>query len=178
MRPAERQEGAGASVTRKQRAPWRPRLRGIHHVGITVANLDRSLLFYRDLLGMRVIGLSVEAVGSIVGVPGASARIADLDAGGGQLLELIDYGNAADSDAAPRGPDAVGSCHVSIEVDDLSEALARLASAGHQPMGEVTELSLGGVWEGCTIAYVRDPDGVVIELIEGSHMDVPESFHG
>ena len=157
----------------------RRRVRGIHHVGITVADLDRSLDFYRDQLGMRVVGLSVEAVGSIVGLPGASARIADLDAGNGQLLELIDYGTAAPSpEAAPPRPDTVGSCHVSVEVDDLSGALARLASAGQQPMGEVTELSLGGVWEGCTIAYVRDPDGVVIELLERSPADVPESFHG
>jgi catechol 2,3-dioxygenase-like lactoylglutathione lyase family enzyme len=155
------------SVTRDQSAPPRQQVRGIHHVGITVADLDRSLGFYRDLLGMRVIGLSVEAVGSIVGMEGASARIADLDAGGGQLMELIDYGTAdAQATADPRGPDAVGSCHVSIQVGDLSGTLARLADAGHHPMGEVTELSLGGVWEGCTIAYLRDPDGVVIELLQ------------
>jgi catechol 2,3-dioxygenase-like lactoylglutathione lyase family enzyme len=168
MGPAEEHEESAVSIARERSAPRRQRVRGIHHVGITVADLDRSLRFYRDLLGMRVIGLSVEAVGSIVGMPGASARIADLDAGGGQLLELIDYGSAP-ADAAPRGPDAVGSCHVSIQVDDLSGALARLASAGHRPMGEVTELSLGGVWEGCTIAYLRDPDGVVIELLERSN---------
>ncbi len=156
------------SVARQPSAPRRRRVRGIHHVGITVADLDRSLRFYRDLLGMKVIGLSVEAVGSIVGMPGVSARIADLDAGGGQLLELIDYGGAP-ADAAPAGPGAVGSCHVSIQVDDLSGVLAHLASAGHQPMGDVTELSLGGVWEGCTIAYLRDPDGVVLELLERRH---------
>ncbi len=147
MGPAEEQEETGVSVAREQNAPTRPNVRGIHHVGITVADLDRSLRFYRDLLGMRVIGVSVEAVGAIVGMPGASARIADLDAGGGQLLELIDYGTGS-ADAAPPGPDAVGSCHVSIQLEDLSGALARLASAGHGPMGDVTELSLGGVWRG------------------------------
>jgi catechol 2,3-dioxygenase-like lactoylglutathione lyase family enzyme len=177
MGPAEEQEERAVSVVREQSTLPRRRVRGIHHVGITVADLDQSLRFYRELLGMRVIGLSVEAVGSIVGMPGASARIADLDAGGGQLLELIDYGSGV-TDAAPPGPDAVGSCHVSIRVDDLSGALARLASAGHTPMGDVTELSLGGVWEGCTIAYLRDPDGVVIELLERSPPDVPESFYG
>jgi glyoxylase I family protein len=143
----------------------REQVRGIHHVGITVGDLDRSLAFYCDLLGMRVIGLSVETVGSIVGLSGASARIADLDPGGGQILELIDYGSGV-VDAPPRAPDAVGSCHVSFEVGDLSAALARLASAGHSTMGDVTELSPGGVWQDCTIAYVRDPDGVIVELLE------------
>lgn len=172
------------SVTPEHSTPPRAGVRGIHHVGITVGDLDRSLAFYRDLLGMRVIGISVEPVGEIVGMPGASARIADLDAGGGQLLELIDYGSGPgdasrgpdtdasprgpDTDASPLGPDTVGSCHVSIEVDDLHGALTRLAAAGHRPMGEVTELSLGGVWEGCTIVYMRDPDAVVIELLQRS----------
>jgi catechol 2,3-dioxygenase-like lactoylglutathione lyase family enzyme len=163
------------SVTQKHSTPPRAGVRGIHHVGITVGDLDRSLAFYRDLLGMRVIGISVESVGEIVGMPGASARIADLDAGRGQLLELIDYGSGPGdasrdpaTDASPRDPDTVGSCHVSIEVDDLHGALTRLAAAGHRPMGDVTELSLGGVWEGCRIVYLRDPDAVVIELLQRS----------
>jgi catechol 2,3-dioxygenase-like lactoylglutathione lyase family enzyme len=51
-------------------------------------------------------------------------------------------------------------------VSDLPVALARLRAAGHRPIGEVTRLSFGGVWQGCTIAYLRDPDGVILELIE------------
>jgi catechol 2,3-dioxygenase-like lactoylglutathione lyase family enzyme len=154
------------TAVRQRDAPAaREQVRGIHHVGITVGDLDRSLAFYRDLLGMRVIGLSVETVGSIVGLSGASARIADLAAGGGRILELIDYGSGV-VDAPPRGPDAVGSCHVSFEVGDLRAALVRLASAGHSTMGDVTELSPGGVWQDCTIAYLRDPDGVIVELLE------------
>jgi len=153
------------SAARPPRAPASERVRRIHHLGITVADLDRSLAFYRDLLGMRVIGISEgEEVGSIVGVPGATARIADLDAGAGQLLELLDYG-AGRVDAPVPGPDAPGSCHVSFEVRDLDAALARLASAGHPTMGGVTHLSLGGVWQDCMIAYLRDPDGVIVELI-------------
>jgi catechol 2,3-dioxygenase-like lactoylglutathione lyase family enzyme len=152
----------------------------IHHVGITVADLGRSLAFYRDLLGMRVLGLSeAEKVGAIVGVPGATARIADLDAGGGRLLELLDYGTGPAA-APSRGPDAAGSCHVSFQVADLHATLARLARAGHPTMGE--PVRLGGragsenvphgapiareVWQDCTVAYVRDPDGVIVELLE------------
>jgi catechol 2,3-dioxygenase-like lactoylglutathione lyase family enzyme len=138
----------------------------IHHVGITVADLDRSLAFYRDLLGLRVLDLSEgEQVGSIVGVPGATARIADLDAGGGQLLELLDYGRGV-AGGPPRGPDAAGTVHVSLQVPDLGAALGRLAGAGFPAMGEPTRLQGGGIWQDCRIAYLRDPDGVIVELIE------------
>jgi lactoylglutathione lyase len=142
------------------------RVRRIHHVGITVANLDRSLAFYRDLLGIRVIGLSDdEDVGAIVGKQVAGVRIADLDVGNDQILELLEYGSE-NGDVHSYGPDAVGGCHLSLQVGGLTSALLRLASAGFMPMGEPTTLSIGGVWEGCTVVYLRDPDGIILELVE------------
>jgi catechol 2,3-dioxygenase-like lactoylglutathione lyase family enzyme len=141
-------------------------VRRIHHVGITVGQLDRSLAFYRDLLGMNVIGLSDdEDVGPIVGLPGARVRAADLDAGNGQIIELLEYGSA-DGDGRAPGPDTVGGCHLSLQVGELRSVLSRLASAGFLPVGEPAELSGGGVWQNCTAVYLRDPDGVIIELIQ------------
>lgn len=142
------------------------RVRRIHHVGITVAKLDRSLTFYRDLLGMRVIGLSDdEEVGAIVGTQVAGVRIADLDVGNDQILELLEYGSE-NRDVPSYGPDTVGGCHLSLQVGDLTSALLRLANAGFMPMGEPVTLFIGGVWEGCTVVYLRDPDGVILELVE------------
>jgi catechol 2,3-dioxygenase-like lactoylglutathione lyase family enzyme len=141
------------------------RVRRIHHVGVTVTELERSLAFYRDLLGFDVIGISEdEDIGAIVGVPGTHARIADLDAGNGQLLELTEFGRAATAEPA-RGPSA-GSCHLSFQVGDLRSALSRLARAGVTPVGEPVLLGGPGVWQGCTAVYLRDPDHVTIELIE------------
>lgn len=141
-------------------------VRRIHHVGITVAQLDQSLVFYRDLLGLRVVGrCEDEDVGAIVGLPGARVRIADLDAGNGQILELLEY-LSANGDGCAHGPDLAGTCHISLQVDDLSSALSRLAIAGFPPVGEPSKLAGGGVWQDCTAAYLRDPDGVFVELIE------------
>ncbi len=141
-------------------------VRRIHHVGITVADLDRSLVFYRDLLGMRVIGLSAdEDVGAIVGMPGMRARIADLDAGNGQIVELLEYGSP-NEDGLAFGPDSVGRCHLSLQVDELCSALSRLASGGFVPVGQPAKVAVGGVWQNCTVVYLRDPDGVFVELVE------------
>lgn len=141
-------------------------VRRIHHVGITVAELGRSLAFYRDLLGMRAIGLSDdEDVGAIVGMPTGKVRIADLDAGDDQILELLEYGSNGGAPAS-HGPETAGTFHLALQVDDLRFALSRLASEGFMPMGEPATLSIGGVWEGCTVVYLRDPDGIIIELVE------------
>jgi lactoylglutathione lyase len=143
-------------------------VRRIHHFGITVAQLDRSLVFYRDLLEMGIIGLSDdEDVGAIVGLPGARVRVADLDAGSGQIVELLEY-RSGSGDPGAVGPDTVGSCHLSLQVADLRSVLSRLASGGFTPVGEPAELPGEGAWQGCTVVYVRDPDGVFVELIERS----------
>jgi len=142
------------------------RVHGIHHVGITVAELDRSLAFYCHLLGISLLGHSdEEEVGPIVGLKTARVRIADLDVGNGQVLELLEYGSQS-AEGRPHDPGTVGSCHLSLEVDSLHSALSRLENAGFMPMGETTALSIGGVWEDCTVVYIRDPDGVILELIE------------
>lgn len=128
----------------------------IHHVGVTVAQLERSLAFYRDLLGFRVIGVSDgEDVGSIIGVRGARARMADLEAGNGQVLEVTEY--EPPSRGKPgTGPNAAGSCHLSFQVADLRSALARLARAGVVPIGETTLLEGDEIWQGCSLG---DPVG-------------------
>ena len=67
---------------------------------------------------------------------------------------------------APHGPDTVGSCHLSLQVADLRSALSRLAGGGFRPAGQPARLTEGGVWQDCTVVYLRDPDGVFVELIE------------
>ena len=69
---------------------------GIEHVGLSVADLDRSLAFYRDLLGLKVVRIIEDnpqaKLGEIVGMPGAIARIAHLESAG-SMLELFEYQN-------------------------------------------------------------------------------------
>jgi lactoylglutathione lyase len=139
---------------------------GIDHVGITVGELERSLAFYRDLLGLRVIEISDDQdVGQIVGIPGARVKIADLDAGDGRVLELIEYVAGRGDDVAQR-PNAAGCPHMALRVHDISRVLRRLAKAGHHADGESTTITGSIAFEGATVVYLRDPDGAIIELVQ------------
>jgi catechol 2,3-dioxygenase-like lactoylglutathione lyase family enzyme len=143
------------------------RVGGIDHVGITVRNLERSLAFYRDLLGLRVIEISggEEDVGQILGIPGARIKAADLDAGDGRIFELLEYVTAG-GEAVPQRPNGPGCPHVALRVRDIAQVLQRLARAGHNPDGKPTTITGAIAWEGATVVYLRDPDGAVIELIQ------------
>src|SRR5216683_8165111 len=104
----------------------------IDHVGITVSNVDRTLGFYRDLLGLRVIADSTvteSEVAELLGLDSVQLSIADLDSGDGRVVELIEY-------LLPKGQRiAYGSydpatAHVAFTVDDLASVRARLMKAG------------------------------------------------
>ena len=101
-----------------------------------------------------------------LGLPGARLRFAELALGQGRLLELLEY-------EAPRGralmpqPNDAGAAHVALAVDDLDEALRRLRDHGFPSRSApITLHDHEGTWKDVTIAYVDDPDGFIIELIQ------------
>lgn len=108
------------------------KVRGLDHVSVTVADLDRSLAFYRDLLGLRVRETGEEEGGqmaTIVGYPGVRFRFADVELGDGRILELLQYLQPVGTPITQRTCDP-GSGHIAFLVDDIDEAYAELVGAG------------------------------------------------
>src|ERR1700694_6093805 len=104
----------------------------IHHVGITVSDLDRALGFYRDLLGLRVLAdstLSEPEVADLLGLDSVQLRIADLDSGDGRGVELIQYLQPKGTriDYASAYP---ATAPIAFTVDDLASVRDRLGRAG------------------------------------------------
>jgi catechol 2,3-dioxygenase-like lactoylglutathione lyase family enzyme len=141
---------------------------GIHHTGYTVSDLDRSVAFYRDLLGCEVVAMQEKQGGylaAIVGYPDAHVRMAHLRVpGDGHVVELFQY-------LAPRGgavetePKNVGVSHLCFLTDDLLGVYGRLLAAGVEfvspPVAVDTGINTGGYG-----LYLRDPDGILVELFQ------------
>ena len=103
----------------------------LHHVGITVRDLDASLAWYSDVLGVEpevVAEGSGEELGRAVGVPDARLRFAMLRLGGA-VVELLCYDNDREETFTRSNAD-VGSAHVCIDVPDLQAGLRRPAGQG------------------------------------------------
>lgn len=142
------------------------------HTGITVSNLDRSLAFWRDVLGFELshtthqIGEMAE---EITGVKGAELKLAVVKTPGGHKIELLEYLAPADRKCANLGPCDLGHVHVALLVNDLEAVLGRIAASGWKAAGKPQMLKTGPN-TGKRVVYVRDPDGTTIEF-----MQVPES---
>jgi catechol 2,3-dioxygenase-like lactoylglutathione lyase family enzyme len=139
------------------------------HTGITVSNLERSLAFWRDVLGFELSHRAYqtgELAAEITGVPGAEISLAVLRTPGGHKIELLEY--LAPADRKQYGglrPCDVGSVHLALTVDNLDAVLEKVAASGWKA-GRQPQTLKTGPNAGKRVIYVRDPDGTTIEFMQ------------
>ena len=142
-------------------------LTGISHTSFTVSDMDRSLAFYRDVLGLEVL-VEIERQGEyieqVVGFPGASLRIVGLKLpqGSDHILELIEYRTPQGERGAllTCNPGVAHLCFVTNDIHGAYESLrARGVEFKSPPVRIPTGPSTGGF-----DAYFLDPDGITLEL--------------
>lgn len=132
-----------------------------HHVGLTVADLDRAVAFYTDTFGLDVLArfeVGGEAFADAVDVANATGSFAHLDADGIRI-ELVEYDPTGESGEPPT-LNRPGAIHLGLSVDDLDSFYDGLDS-------EVETLSQPRTTEsGTRILFVRDPEGNLVEVLE------------
>jgi catechol 2,3-dioxygenase-like lactoylglutathione lyase family enzyme len=139
--------------------------RRVHHSAVIVSDIEESVRFYRDGLGLEVL-MDSEFLGDWPRLFGASSDrlrsvflgdAADASAGIVELVTFSDGANQAPGRAAPHHGFLLLSLYV-----DVDATVARLAELGH---GEVRRIEVAGPSGPVAMATVRDPDGVLIELV-------------
>ncbi|WP_271896055.1 VOC family protein [Candidatus Phyllobacterium onerii] len=138
------------------------------HTGITVSSLEASLSFWVNVLGFRhLYNADFPNDGfleGVVGVEGAAMKTAMLERDGKQI-ELLEYLSPLDRGSSqPRSCDP-GAMHVAFIVDDIDALLGSIAPHGWYPAGFLQTV-MEGERAGLKLAYVRGPDGVVLEFLQ------------
>jgi lactoylglutathione lyase len=135
-----------------------------------VTDLDRSLHFYRDLLGFEVAfqwNPDAPYIRTLVGHPNADIHAAILRPPGSPvLLELLNLRGTDGElvDAARANP---GTAHVAFTVSNLEELYEYLTANGVESVSAPVTPTIGPN-KGGRVVYVLDPDGIRVELIETS----------
>lgn len=145
----------------------RTRIKALNHVGLTVADLDRSIAFYTAIFDVTVEGpwdRTGPGVGKVTGYPGCSVRQAFLNFGrADQLLELLEYTNGGVVVDPANGN--AGAGHFAVVVDDVDGLYAALLAKGHRFVSPPMTTSPNPLFYG-RIVYLIDPDGFRIELYQ------------
>jgi len=147
----------------------------VYHVGMVVSDLDRSIRFYTEGLGLEceeVFEADGEMLSNVVGVPDARMRVASLVADDGVLFVIVQYLNPPTTvrpfeDQAERT--STGSAHVAFMVPSIQKTYKKLVKMGATAVNPPIETRPGHL--NC---YMQDPDGNWIELVQdATHAATP-----
>jgi glyoxylase I family protein len=122
------------------------------HVGMTSADLDRTIGFYCGLLGLRLALRKQQA----------SGELAFLDTGAGMLEVFAPQSAVEPAQDVPQG--RAGMRHLTFAVDDVDTTITALAAAGVEIVEPPRPAHNAELIR--RVAFCRDPDGVLVELIE------------
>lgn len=147
--------------------PQATKVIGIHHTSRSVSDMERSLRFYRDLLGMEVV-LDTEMEGEMlereVALEGARLRLVELGTEGRPLLELLQYYEPGPNEWNDElRPCDAGAHHFALAVEDIQSAYENMLEAGVKFTCPPQEVD-AGYFAGHRTVYCYDPDHLIVEL--------------
>jgi methylmalonyl-CoA/ethylmalonyl-CoA epimerase len=131
------------------------KVKGINHIAVVVDDMEKSLSFWRDALGMELHELC--------DVPAEKSKVAFMPLAGSEI-ELVQPTSDDSGIAkylAKRGP---GMHHICVEVDDIDEMLAQLKSKGIRLINEEPRIAADG--KKYAFVHPESTNGVLVELYQ------------
>jgi catechol 2,3-dioxygenase-like lactoylglutathione lyase family enzyme len=144
------------------------RITKAHHTGLTVLSLERSIAFYRDILGFELVfqwNPQAPYIGELVGYRTVDLHSAVLRIPGSDVfLELLEYrGIPKVFNEMSNGN--IGNAHIAFFVDELDSLFEHLTALGVKSVSRPITPTIGPN-QGGRAVYLIDPDGFRVELIE------------
>jgi glyoxylase I family protein len=138
------------------------------HVGITVSDLERSIEFYQEYLGFEVKKIMLESgecINNFSALEDVNVKTVKMvGKGNSGMIELLYYLSHPSSEERQSDYPItdIGCSHFALTVDDLDSLYERLTKSG-TPFNYPVQVSPDG---NVKIAFCRDPDGTLIELVQ------------
>lgn len=142
---------------------------GIVHAGISVRDLDASIHFYRDILGLELVKREPVQTsrGEQLGVPGAIIQVAVfMVPNSNASVELIQYMEPPSPNDYGLPVNTLGQVHIAFKVGDIAGKTREMKAKGVTFVADDYETVTDGPLAGWKWIYFKDPDGTNLELIE------------
>ena len=142
-------------------------LKSFFHTGFVVRDLEKSVAFYKDVLGLEVLGRYErrgEFIEKVLGFAGGHLEVAFLNMGDGHNLELIQYHVPPSGEPVVERND-LGASHLAFYVEGIEELYENYAGKGMRFINSPTPLLQNGKVVRKAL-YAQDPDGNWLEFVE------------
>ena len=138
---------------------------GVNHTGVSVSDMDRTIRFFRDVLGATVTEPHLhddDKIRRANGVAGSRMYICQAVLAG-HVFELLQYVSPDGRRTSDLSPCDAGHIHIALTVTGIDAVVERMRHAGFKPVGPV-QRGLGNM--DLSAIYTCGFDGLVIELID------------
>ena len=149
-------------------------IRGFWHVSFTVSDLDASVKWYTEVLGLEYVRSQEQAneyTEKLVAFKNAHLKVAQLRVPGDTIplsrhhIELVEYVNPR-GENIPLDTNRTGVGHWAFMVDDIQKEFERMKAFGVKFKAEKPVAIEAGVNKGGFTVYFTDPDGITLELVQ------------
>lgn len=140
-------------------------IRELRHTGLVVADMERALKFWCDVLGFELVKKMDESgpfIDAMMGLEGVHVTTAKLAAPDGRMVELLQFHSHPNRERWEGMPYSTGFTHIALTVDNLDVLMPRLEREG-VTFPAVPLCSPDGY---AKVTYARAPDGILLELVE------------
>ena len=147
---------------------------GLEHAGICVTDMEKSLDFYVNTLGLELLDdqtLEGEVAEMLACQKGAKVRIVILGhrmIGKLELMQFVPTGSCEKKES--QLTDAGRLVEVALRVKGLDDVLNKIKKSGYLCHLEPMDIHMGNLGK-AKVAYVRDPDHILVELIEAVRVE-------
>ena len=143
-------------------------LKGMFHTGFVVKDIDRTIAFYTEVMGLKLVGRterSGDFASKLLAFPDAHIKGAFVELGDGHQLELIQYINPPGGDGQLQRNDA-GASHLAFFVADIDAFYAEKSGQGLTFNSDPASLYGEDGKLLRKALYAQDPDGNWLEFVE------------
>ena len=141
----------------------------IRHVGFVVSNIENSLIFYNETLGLKIYKRAIESdvfISQLTGIENVKLEWIKLIIPDGGLIELLQYHSHPSKECITKTDlsmsNKIGCSHVALTVKNLDCLYKKIIANGYSTKSKPL-IAPGGK---AKILYCHDPDGSILELIE------------
>ena len=151
-------------------------IHAIDHITLVVSDLDRSIRFYTETLGLTKTGqahLEGDWIEAVIGIQGVKAEVVYLvPRDGAPRVELLSFQSPASNHVPANSlANTIGMRHLALKVKDIKEMSRQLKEAGVHFLSDpvsIPEDVESGESGKKTLCYFLDPDGILLELAQYS----------
>ena len=147
-------------------------LKEIMHVGITVSNIENSIKFYRDILGLTLKGQAVmegKETDALFAMNNCKVKIAYLNGSDNIMsppIELLEFVNNKTIKDKPQ-LNKISISEICFRVDNIEKVYKHLIDNNVEYLSEPQEFDFTAYgFSKSKALYFKDPDGIILELME------------